>query len=252
MSQLAQEYTSHFSIFTSNYMRVISLYNKKLMNISLFFLYFRVGNFVIASSREPTRKIISSKVNNIVVPTSLRQFRSFSSQSLELGYSKLNPSYVTGFADAEGCFLIKIYRRSDLKLGYSVNLAFQINLHLKDKLLLEKIRNYFYKIGNITVRKNGSVEYGVNSIKDLEVVINHFDNYPLITKKRSYFQIFKLTFELIKQKQHLVKEGLHKILSLKASINLGLSDELKTAFPNIVPFPRPKFSIPKLKDQNPH
>ena len=140
-----------------------------------------------------------------IVP-SLPQFRCFSTISKELDYSKLNPYYVTGFTDAEGCFLINIVRRSDQKLGYNVNLMFKIKLHLKDKLLLEKIRNFFDKIalaatygcsaasrsrlgnpagrvGNITVRKNGSVEYVVSSIKDLEIVINHFDNYPLITHK---------------------------------------------------------------------
>ncbi|UYZ01840.1 LAGLIDADG family homing endonuclease (plasmid) [Peribacillus frigoritolerans] len=125
-------------------------------------------------------KFGDSKVK--IVP-SLPQFRCFSTISKELDYSKLNPYYVTGFTDAEGCFLINIVRRSDLKLGYNVNLMFKIHLHLKDKLLLEKIRNFFDKIGNITVRKNGTVEYVVSSIKDLEIVINHFDNYPLITHK---------------------------------------------------------------------
>lgn len=33
-------------------------------------------------------------------------------------------------------------------------------------------------------------------------------------------------------------KGIQKIVSLKASLNLGLTDELKTAFPNIVPYLR--------------
>ncbi|UYZ01837.1 hypothetical protein OJ967_27760 (plasmid) [Peribacillus frigoritolerans] len=41
-------------------------------------------------------------------------------------------------------------------------------------------------------------------------------------------------------------------MSLKASLNKGLSDELNTAFPDIVPFARPKVITPKLKDKNPH
>ena len=40
-------------------------------------------------------------------------------------------------------------------------------------------------------------------------------------------------------KQHLTMEGLHKIVSLKKSLNLGLSDELNTAFSNIVVINRP-------------
>lgn len=41
-------------------------------------------------------------------------------------------------------------------------------------------------------------------------------------------------------------EGLKKILSLKASINLGLSDQLYKAFPDIVPVLRPRFEYPPL------
>ena len=35
-------------------------------------------------------------------------------------------------------------------------------------------------------------------------------------------------------KEHLTIEGLHKIVAIKASLNLGLSNELKTSFSNIV------------------
>jgi intein-encoded DNA endonuclease-like protein len=94
----------------------------------------------------------------------------------------LYPYYVTGFVDGEGCFLINVPSRSDQKLGYNVNLMFKIKLHSKDKVLLEKIRDYF-GVGNITIRKNGYVEYIVSSKKDIEVIINHFDSYPLITQK---------------------------------------------------------------------
>ena len=40
------------------------------------------------------------------------------------------------------------------------------------------------------------------------------------------------------KKEHLTLEGLKKIVALKASLNLGLLDELKEVFPNIVPVSR--------------
>ncbi len=40
---------------------------------------------------------------------------------------------------------------------------------------------------------------------------------------------------MIKNKDHLTEEGLRQIVALKASLNKGLSDELKSAFPNITP-----------------
>ena len=35
--------------------------------------------------------------------------------------------------------------------------------------------------------------------------------------------------------EHLTIEGLQKIVAIKASMNRGLSDKLKQAFPNIIP-----------------
>jgi hypothetical protein len=40
--------------------------------------------------------------------------------------------------------------------------------------------------------------------------------------------------------EHLTQEGLNKILAIKASINRGLSDELKAAYPNTKPVIRPQ------------
>ena len=103
----------------------------------------------------------------------------------------LNPHYVTGFTDAEGCFLINIQKKLDQKLDYSISLSFKIKLHSKDKELLEKIFNFF-NVGKIYIRKDGYVEYIVNSMKDMEIIVNHFNNYPLITQKLSDYKIFKL------------------------------------------------------------
>jgi hypothetical protein len=61
----------------------------------------------------------------------------------------------------------------------------------------------------------------------------------LISQKWSDYILFKQAIVLIKNKEHLTKQGLKKILSLRASINLGLSDELQLVFPDIVPIAKP-------------
>jgi len=50
------------------------------------------------------------------------------------------------------------------------------------------------------------------------------------------------------RKEHLTIEGLHKIVAIKASINLGLSNDLKTAFPGIIPIKRPLIQNQKILD----
>ena len=151
---------------------------------------------------------------------------------------KMNPWFLTGFVDGEGCFLISINRNKELKIGWSVQLGFQIGLHHKDKALLEQIKNYF-DVGSITKQGSQSIQYRVSSVKDLAVIVNHFEKYPLITEKKCDFLLFKQVFNFVLNKEHLTKEGICKIVAIKASLNLGLLPELKEDFPNIVPMKRP-------------
>lgn len=74
----------------------------------------------------------------------------------------------------------------------------------------------------------------------MEVIIAHFDKYPLITHKYSDFELFKLVVYSMKQGEHLTMEGLKKIIGIKASINRGLSNELNKTFPDIIPVERPE------------
>ena len=86
--------------------------------------------------------------------------------------------------------------------------------------ILELIKNTL-KEGKI--RKNGinSVQYVVESIQELQVIVNHFDNYPLVTEKGSDYLIFRQCFEIIKQREHLTgaQRGLLNLIGLKSSLN---------------------------------
>ena len=55
----------------------------------------------------------------------------------------LDPHFVTGIVDAEGCFHVSITKNKRLKLGLQVRLFFQIVLNEKDKALLEQIKIFF-------------------------------------------------------------------------------------------------------------
>lgn len=68
-------------------------------------------------------------------------------------------------------------------IGYSVQVVFQVELHKKDRAILELIKSTL-GVGIITDKKTrATVNYTVSCIRDLKVVIAHFDKYPLITKK---------------------------------------------------------------------
>lgn len=55
--------------------------------------------------------------------------------------NKLDPWFITGFVDAEGCFSIELYKDSKAKFKYTPRLVFTINLHVKDLPLLLSFKN---------------------------------------------------------------------------------------------------------------
>ena len=132
------------------------------------------------------------------------------------------------------------------KTGLNVRLSFQIGLHVKDLALLEQFKLYF---GSGCITKHGSkVLFRVQSSKGLASVIEHFQKFSLKTEKAADFILFEKAFRLFLNKEHLDKEGLEKIVAIKASINLGLSDALKLAFPDVPALERPKVVDKKISE----
>ena len=155
----------------------------------------------------------------IKIPTNQLKTMQFSTSS------GLNPWFITGFSDAEGSFIISIYKSDTSKLKWRVTAYFSIHIHIKDIAIFESVKNSF-GVGNVRKNSNTTALFRVDNVKELQIIIDHFDKYPLIGAKLSDYILFKQCFELIKVKQHLTKKGLEKIVSLKYNINKGLTEEL--------------------------
>ena len=173
--------------------------------------------------------------------------RTFSTLPSELERNVLNPWFFSGFIDAEGCFSIGIRPDAKLKTKWRVLPVFIIKLHKKDLSILEDIKKTFH-IGKIRKSGENCLQYVVESFKELQVIVNHFDNYPLVTAKGSDFLLFKQCFELIKNGEHLTEEGLLKIVTLKSSLNWGNSDKLTKAFPLVIPVKRLEYKFKGIPD----
>jgi hypothetical protein len=181
---------------------------------------------------------------HIKIPSKQLNQRTFSTLTLK---NVLNPWFITGFTDAEGCFSIGIRPDAKLKTKWRVLPVFIIKLHKKDLIILEDIKKTL-QVGKIRKSGEKSVQYVVESFKELVVIVNHFDKYPLVTAKVSDFLLFKQCFELIKNGEHLTVEGLLKIVSLKSSLNWGISDKLTKNFPLVIPVNRLEFNFKGIPD----
>lgn len=93
--------------------------------------------------------------------------------------------------------------------------------------------------------------YVVSSLSQISnTIIPHFDKHPLISQKLGDYLLFKDVVSRMLNKEHLTQEGLEQIVAIKASLNLGLPEKIKQAFPSVIPIQRPatlKLVIPHAK-----
>lgn len=187
------------------------------------------------------------KINIPAIPHS--KFYSSKARQSSLGEShRLDPWFITGFIDAEGSVILTVRRQKSNRLGWRVDLQFRIKLQLTDKALLEKIKASLNNIGNVLIVKNKEKEqavFVVYTMKDLAIIVDQLERFPLITQKKADFELFKEAYEIVKNKEHLTLEGLNKIISIKEKMNTEqLSDELKAALPD-----RPDVQRPIVENQ---
>jgi len=176
--------------------------------------------------------------------------------------NKLHNEYVVGFCDAEATFSISVTkdnrirkssRRSsdNSRIIYSVHPSFAISLSIKDWHLIYSLQSFF-GVGKIKQDlSNNAITFYVNSVEDLlNVVIPFFKAHSLLSQKWADFVLFEKAVYLIKEGAHLTTSGLTEIVSIKASMNKGLSDKLVAQFPEISLVERPVLINKGIRDGN--
>lgn len=126
--------------------------------------------------------------------------------------------WITGFIDAEGCFHIKRKTMSNGKIRYY--LEFTIKLHIDDEDVLRAICSTL-NIGRVVLRpKYNTCNFEVGAEKELRVLIDFLDKYPLIGDKYLDYLNFREVFFLYYDRTNLVSESLKtKIEEIRANHN---------------------------------
>ncbi len=154
---------------------------------------------------------------------------------LEKNFNNLNPvnrpivllpenidiNWFIGFIDGEGSFVVNVYKRKT-KLGYSVQLHFNLTQHIRDASLFKFIQKWL-GCGNLyEIDKYSRVNLIISNLQDLNnILIPKLNQYPLQGIKKLNYEDFKLVVELILKKEHLNLDGLNKIKQIKSGMNTG-------------------------------
>lgn len=132
----------------------------------------------------------------------------------------LNPWYVTGLVDGEGCFSVSFSQRAKLKLKIETRPSFSISLNARDLALLKEIANFFECGGLRFSKSDQTYKYETRAINDLiKVIIPHFKRYPLVGQKVRDFQLFEKICQKVNANLHRNNKELCKIIELAYTMN---------------------------------
>ena len=138
---------------------------------------------------------------------------------------RLNPFWLTGFTDGEGCFSISIFKNKTLKSGYQVFPEFVLTQGAKSLETLKKVKDFFgcgriYENKRYDNHKESLYRYCVRNKADLlEKICPFFNKYPLQTAKNSDFELFKQALEIIRNGGHLTDKGFERIQDIASEMN---------------------------------
>ena len=95
---------------------------------------------------------------------------------------------------------------------------FRIVQHSRDEAILKMLQQFF-QAGKVVVNREDRKELRIRKLNELKKVVATFERYPLMTKKRNDFEIFKKILHSMDQREHLTHKGLIKIAHMCWAMN---------------------------------
>ena len=134
----------------------------------------------------------------------------------------MDPWFVTGLAEGEGCFCVSFAVRPRLKVGLEARPSFSLSLNERDRELLGDLQAFFECGWIRESRSDRTFTYEARSVSELlDRVVPHFEAYPLCGVKRHSFSAFAKVCQMIGQGDHLRSEGMAEIVRIAYEMNLG-------------------------------
>jgi LAGLIDADG DNA endonuclease family protein len=137
---------------------------------------------------------------------------------------ELDPRWVVGFVDGEGCFSVSIHRNGFVKStgGWQLHPVFHVYQHERYRAVLEGLVHVF-GCGRVRAKgPNSSVwTFAVDSLVRLDAcVLPFFERHPLVVKHDD-FGIFATIVRAMLRKEHLTREGFERLVRLAYAMNFA-------------------------------
>lgn len=136
---------------------------------------------------------------------------------------KLEPQWIVGFVDGEGCFHVSINPHKEMTTGFQVLPEFTVVQHKRDVQVLYALKEYF-GCGVVRTNHGDRMAYRVRGIDHLlQIIIPFFMKHSLKTKKNVEFKKFRQVLLLMEQEKHLTHDGIEEIRQITSQMNRNAS-----------------------------
>ena len=135
----------------------------------------------------------------------------------------LDPRWVVGFVDGEGCFCVSVHHNQRCAPGtggWQLHPVFQVYQHQRYRAVLEELVAFF-ACGRIRPKgpKSSVLTYAVDSLQALEgSILPFFEQYPPVIKQCD-FRLFAEIVRSMRRKEHLQRTGFERLLRLAYAMN---------------------------------
>jgi hypothetical protein len=129
----------------------------------------------------------------------------------------LDPNWIVGFVDGEGCFCVSVHRSSMMHRhgGWQLQPVFHVYQHQDYREILEAMIPIF-GCGRVRPKgpKSSVLTYAVDGLRNLETaVLPFFEKYPLRVKGDD-FLAFADIVRSMRKKEHLTQLGFERLARL--------------------------------------
>ena len=134
----------------------------------------------------------------------------------------IDPWWVVGFVDGEGCFSVSIHSNPLARptSGWQIQPSFQVTQHVDHVMTLEALASFF-GCGSARLKgpKSDVAVYTVYSTKQLkDRIVPFFEQYPLRVKQDD-FRTFARIVRVLRNREHHSPETFVEIVTLAYSMN---------------------------------
>jgi|SRR5579872_1896982 len=144
---------------------------------------------------------------------------------------ELDPLWIVGFVDGEGCFSVSVHRNHFMHRhgGWQLQCAFHVYQHRDHRDVLDDLRAYF---GCGSIHSKGSQSdvftYSVWALRDLELVIVPFFEDWRLRVKAGDFSAFATIVRALRRREHFTREGFEQIVRLAYGMNANGKQRSRT------------------------